>query len=189
MGSILDARMAGNAQATIAVSRRLPTMVAKTSGSSGLVPYRMDVMNLAAVAPPARPMSNPNKTGRSPSNSTRRNTSRSLRAQRHANADLRDALGDEIRKHSIETNRGEQQRQDRKGQHQGGAKALSGSGLTQDLLHGQDVVDGQTQDRAPPPAVEWEWRARADLRRCAPRWSPRWFGRECRTGSGSTSWP
>ena len=38
MGSILDARMAGKAQATIAVSRRLATMIAKTTGSSGLVP-------------------------------------------------------------------------------------------------------------------------------------------------------
>ena len=68
-----------------------------------------------------------------------------MRAQRNADADFRDALGDEIGKDAIQADRGEQQRQDRKRQHQGGAEALTGGGLTQDLLHGEDVVDGQTR--------------------------------------------
>src|SRR5271156_1724002 len=75
MGSIFDARMAGNAQATSAVTKRPPTIVIRTTGSSGLVPYRMERMNEAAVEPPTKPISNPRKTGRKPSNNTRRSTS------------------------------------------------------------------------------------------------------------------
>jgi len=38
IGSILAARRAGSAHAATAVSKRLPIMVEKTNGSSGLVP-------------------------------------------------------------------------------------------------------------------------------------------------------
>ena len=78
-----------------------------------------------------------------------------LRTQCHANADLGLALRDQVREHSVQADRGKQERQRGKSQHQRGAKALRRSGLTQNLLHGQDVVNRQ-RDPARQTVAEWE---------------------------------
>ena len=57
MGSILEARKAGKAQATIAVSRRAAYHGCEHDWIEWAGSVKDGRMNLAAVAPPARPMS------------------------------------------------------------------------------------------------------------------------------------
>ncbi len=66
-----------------------------------------------------------------------------LCAKRDANADFGGALGDDEGEDSEQTHRGEQKRYHRKGEQQSGIEAGVDGGLAEDLVHGEDVGDGQ----------------------------------------------
>ena len=66
-------------------------------------------------------------------------TSRTLRAERDADAKLAGALGDEIGEHAVEADRCEHERDDGEGEGDKGVESILQRGDADVLLHGQDI--------------------------------------------------
>ena len=156
-----------------------PTMIAiSTIGSSGLVPYRIERINASRRhrRPPTQSpiQSTPAAAHRTAPDAIPRFSARPAPCECRSPY----SLGYQIGKHSIKTNRRQQQRQDGKSQHQRGAEALGGGGLTHNLLHGQDVVDRQRRIERGHLLLNGNRKRQADRRQSARQASPRWSDRE-----------